>query len=90
MEKYKRYFKEEKKEGIELKKDIFKVDMNVVKKYDNLQPYLRMVQKEIKNGNGLVQVYDAENGMAEIYAEGSMSYLLGCPSVPIDALKKVK
>jgi hypothetical protein len=88
---YKRkFFSEEKKEGINLKKDIFKVDMNKVKKYDNLPPYLRMVQKEIKNGKGLVQVYDIENGLAEIYAEGSMSYIIGAPSVPLDALIKVK
>jgi hypothetical protein len=89
MERYKKFF-EEVKEGIHLKQDIFRVDMNKVKKYDNLPPYIRMVQKEIKNGNGLVQVYDVENGLAEIYAEGSMSYIMGSPSVPVDALIKIR
>jgi|WetSurMetagenome_2_1015567.scaffolds.fasta_scaffold321900_2 hypothetical protein len=91
MKKYKSQLNEnEVKNGIQLKHDIFKVDMNKVKRYDNLAPYIRLVQTEIKNGNGFVQVYDIENGMAEIYAEGSMSYILGAPSIPIEALIKVK
>jgi hypothetical protein len=90
MKRWKSIFKEETKEGIRLKKDIFKVNIDKVKKYDNASPYIRMVQKEIKNGKGLVQVYDVENGLAEIYAEGSASYLLGSPSIPVEALIKVK
>lgn len=52
MKKYKR-FQEEKKEGITLKKDVFRVNMEVVKNYDNIPHYIRIVQQEIKRGGWL-------------------------------------
>ena len=66
----------------------YKVDMAIVKKHDSLAPYIRLVQKEIKNGGGLVDVRYVNNGMAGIYGHDTYSFFLGTPEVPVEALTK--
>lgn len=67
----------------------YKVDMNIVKNHSNVSQYLGLVRKEIKLGEGTVDVKYVENGMAGIYGTGTHTYFLGTPEVPVAALKKV-
>ena len=43
---------------------LYQVNMNIVKRRDSSSPYIRLINKEIKNGDGLVQIYKEDNGMA--------------------------
>ncbi len=65
---------------------VYKVDMAKVKAHDSVPPYLRMVREQIKNGDGLVSIWESRGGFAAVYAAGSYAYLLGCPWVPLEAL----
>lgn len=67
----------------------FKVNLNVVRGYDNSDKYLKLVQQEIENGGGLVKVKSMSNDKAEIYGAGSNSWVLGGVFVPFEALEKV-
>lgn len=66
----------------------YKVDMAAVKKWDSSPPYIALVRKEIKNGDGLVSVKEVDGDVAEIYGTGTHSFLMGPISVPVNALKK--
>lgn len=52
-------------------------------------PWMRLLQKEIKNGGGFLAVRGIRNGSAEAYAWDTSSWLLGTVSVPLSALTKV-
>jgi hypothetical protein len=67
----------------------YKVDMGKVARYDNCRPYLRLVQQEIRNGEGFVEVLEIKDGLAQIYAHETFSYLFGCVTVPLASLTKI-
>lgn len=64
--------------------DLVKVDMAVVKRRDNMPPYIRLVQKTIRDAeNGTPYVAYVKNGMAEI--RSWRGNILGDVSVPVEA-----
>jgi len=69
--------------------DLVKVDMKIVKKYDNISPYIKLVNKAISNAeNKTPYVGDVENGKVGIRAWEFD--LLGDVYVPIEAVTKIK
>lgn len=62
-----------------------KVDMVKVKRHDNSPPYLRLVQKVIKDGDGKPYLLGVKDGKAEI---NSVPMGLGSVFVPEDAILK--
>lgn len=66
----------------------YKVNLAIVKQRDNAAPYIGLLRKEIKNGEGLVQIYgrdDAED-WCTVYAADTYSYIMGGVGIPLSAL----
>ena len=66
----------------------FKVDMNIVKKHDSSPAYLRLVKKEIKAGNGFVEIAKDSGDRVEVFAADTHNNLLGTITIPKKALKE--
>jgi len=71
--------------------DVCKVDVSGIKRSEGAMagPWIKLIQKEVKNGNGRVVIRKISGGRAEIYGEGTHSYVLGAVEVPLTALTKV-
>jgi len=67
----------------------YTVDIDVVKEHDSIPAYVKLVEKEVKDGKGLVDVTTVTGNTASIFSHGSnpVRRMLGAISVPVDALK---
>jgi transposase-like protein len=69
--------------------DLVKVDINKVKQYDNVEPYIKLVNNIIRDADGEPYVYTIEDGKAELSSH-KYSAMSGTVWVPIEALKFIK
>jgi hypothetical protein len=74
------------KENIKMEKE-YNVDLKIVKKYDDMPPYIRLVNKIIRDGEGRVSIKEEKNDLAGIYASGSAGWMIGLVWVPKAALR---
>jgi hypothetical protein len=64
-----------------------KVAMSEVKKFCNMSPYLALVRKAIKNGNGFVMVHSVNEATGRAMVSGNeIDRILGEIQVPVSAL----
>lgn len=74
-------------EAINIGRDKFTLNMDIVKNYDDSPMYLNMVQDQVDKGNGLVTVRVLKPyGMAQIVGAGSMSDIYQNDSYPTIAV----
>jgi len=64
----------------------YKVDLALVRGHCNLEPYLKLIRSEIRQGGGFVHVHRKTNDMAGVYAAGTFNHFLGLVWVPVSSL----
>ncbi len=69
--------------------DIVTIDISKVKDYDSHEPYIKLVKREIRRGEGNVRVVSLRGNIAEISGLLSGMDILGGIWVPINSLRKV-
>lgn len=68
--------------------DYVTVDISKVKDYDSHEPYVKLVQREVRRGGGKVRVVSLRGDIAEISGLTSGMDILGGIWVPVASLKK--
>ena len=66
----------------------YKVNMSLVRKHCNMPPYIKLLQSEIRQGDGFVQVNRTKGDQSGVYAAGTFNHFLGLVWVPTAALKE--